>query len=468
MKNIEINFDFLKIQNPWWNGDDMKYDPVIDEFENQVIKYYSPEISKIKLNQDGIYGFFGARGMGKTTMLKLFIRELLTVKKIKRENVFYYSCHNIISFEQLNEFIKFFIRSRSEVFKNKEKLFIILDEISLVKNWENGIKHLISAGLLKNVVLIFAGSVLAIKEKQFSKQVVNVLKFNLSFKETISLLNAELTKKEIDMKRYQEIAHSLEFYLDIYLLTGGLISALGSYRKLGFVKQRIYNDYLSWQQNDVARMGRDIHLCQQILEQVIINFDKPVGHKTIAKKTKAKTHLTAGEYLKILDNMLATKTIFQSDETGEPLRASQKKIYFSNPFFFWTFYCHIHGSLNSWKYSRENLHKLDFYGYLINILIFNHLNRLSGVYDNECKVLFYRDSQNKKIIDFVVKKKSDTVAILNCFNKNITDKDIEFIKKTKFKKKIIISNQIMNLGQEIKIIPLTYFLLNYEKILQIK
>lgn len=106
---MELNLELLTIQNPWWRGGSLKFDPVLLQYGKNKLKSWPPALTQLNFKSDGIYFLSGSRGAGKTTALKLMIKKLIEEDGIKPRQIFYYSCHNLDSAEQLNEMIKLFL-----------------------------------------------------------------------------------------------------------------------------------------------------------------------------------------------------------------------------------------------------------------------------------------------------------------------------------------------------------------------
>jgi len=310
---MEINIKYLSIQNPWWLGGTLKYDPILENYDQQDVKFRPKILDEIILDKNLIYILRGPRGCGKTIILKLIIQNLIERHAVNPKNILYYSCHNISSYEQLNEIIKVFL-SESKARDNKDRLYIFIDEITLVKNWEKGIEYLRRAGLFSNAELVLSGSMLSdykvssefLDHKSYRQLIVPTS----SFREFLESLNPDweqnFEKEKISVNQLTK----LDYYLDIYFLTGGFLGAIDSYKKHTAVKQYIYSNFIYWLIADVAKMGRDLVLFRQVLEKVIFNLGKPLGYKTITHKTKAKTHLTAEEYINILEKMFVLKVVY--------------------------------------------------------------------------------------------------------------------------------------------------------------
>jgi len=459
---MEINLELLAIQNPWWEGTSIKFDPVIEVYSHQSLSMRPEILDSINLNSDSINIWQGARGVGKTTAIKLLIKELIEKKKIDPKNIFYYSCHNIDTCEQLNELIKIFLTWRQD---KREKKFVFIDEITIIKNWEKGINYLVKADKFKNVSVFLVGS--SLSKDELAQKANNKIIASFNFFDFIKLINPSLAKK-ITKKNYLQHAKQLDYYLDIYNLVGGFISSLNSYKDKGAVDQKIYSNYLYWLIADLAKLGRDISLLRQILEQVLLNLGRPIGYKTIARRTKAKTHLTVGKYLDILESMFALKLVYQSSANGLATKSKAKKVYFRDPFLFWLFYSYIHGALNYWQFSRERLHREEIFSALVENVVFSHLIKDETLDNWSERVTYWRDNAKKIEINFLVKNGQKITPILLCYNKNITKADMRIFKQAGFDKGIIISKEKLELNKKIKTIPLIYFLLFYKEYLSEK
>jgi len=472
---MEVNLELLSIQNPWWRnspgplyqGGSLKFDPVIELYNRQTLKWRPAVLDKISLDKDELYCLYGSKGVGKTTLLKLTIKKLIEEDRVNPNNIFYYSCHNLDSYEQLNEMIKLFLNSKAELKARplgeaRDRRYIFIDEIAMIKHWQKGIEHLAKAGKLINAAVILSASSAGDAKAKFNGKIKNIVMNTLTFGEFGGLINPELFKN-LTPENYLERRDKLEYYLDIYLLTGGFISAINDYKENGAIRQNVYSNFLHWFLAYVARSNRDIILTRQIMEKLILNLGQPIGYKTLTHKTKAKTHLTAAEYLNVLESMFAVKTVYQS-AGGEPSSRKAKKIYFQDPFIFWLFYSYTHGSLNYYQLARERLHDDQVFAVLAENMVLSHL-----IKDAEAKITYWRDNIKKKEINFLVKRGKNITPILIRYNQEIKQADFNIFKQAsasrRIKKGIIISRERLENKNGIKIMPLTHFLLFYRELI---
>jgi len=75
---MEISFQLLQHQNPWWFREELILeDEKISDFEQETFQYIPPLLSSFPENTDAILTLRGPRQIGKSTTLKLLIRKLL-------------------------------------------------------------------------------------------------------------------------------------------------------------------------------------------------------------------------------------------------------------------------------------------------------------------------------------------------------------------------------------------------------
>jgi len=444
---MDLTWELLAIQNHWWKGANLKFDPVLRQYEKNKLKARPEILSQVDLKRDGVHFLTGSRGTGKTTALKLMIKKLIEEDGIKPRQIFYYSCHNLDSAEQLNEMIKLFLNQANR----RQRAYIFIDEITMIKDWQSGLNHLKKAGKFKKATAIFSGSFLE-KEIDGGINILNIA--SLAFAEFVGLINPVFLQK-IKRGDYPAWADKIEYYLDIYLLTGGQIGAINDYYFNGAVSQNVYSNTLYWLLANVARLGRDPALVRQIMEKIILNLGQSVGYKTLAHKTKARTHLTAAEYLDLLEKMFVIKTIYQSDG-GQPTSRKAKKVYFQDPFFFWLFYAYAPGSLNYWQLARERLFDRAVFSHLLENVIFSRLLK-----DGKNNLTYWRDNVKKQEIHFLARRGKKLMPILIRYDKEIKDGDFKIFKQAGLKRGIIISKDKLENKGDFKIMPLSYFLMFY-------
>ncbi len=87
-----------------------------------------------------IISLIGLRRTGKTTVLKQVIDHLIKSKKVKREYILFYSFDE--EQPKIEEIVtEYETKSGKELLDIKDKIYIFLDEIQKLKNWQNQVKY---------------------------------------------------------------------------------------------------------------------------------------------------------------------------------------------------------------------------------------------------------------------------------------------------------------------------------------
>ncbi len=152
-----MNMDLLEIrrQNPWWeNKSRINEDPKIKDYDIAKTKWI-PRLKKyIFFDKNVIYSIRGPRQVGKTTLIKIIIRELL--EKNNPTNIMYFSCDLIKDTVALHDLLHTYHAWIKTV--NQERIFIFLDEISSVKDWQKSIKLFIDTVGNNNITMVLTVS----------------------------------------------------------------------------------------------------------------------------------------------------------------------------------------------------------------------------------------------------------------------------------------------------------------------
>ncbi|MFH0836876.1 MAG: ATP-binding protein, partial [Candidatus Aenigmatarchaeota archaeon] len=389
----------LNIQNPWWmNKNSIENDEkIISALRGEKV-LYSFDIKKNTI-------LFGPRQVGKTTMLKLFIRELLH-KGVNPRNIFYFSCEPINKKEELVEVLSEYDNLSHSTKGDK---YIFLDEITFVKEWEIGIKYFVET--LKTGLLIATGSnasslksgterlpgrnidikfLLPLSFREFllrfgSDALVSVLK-----KHSVNSLDINiLYRKIIDIQPFsREIDHKLR----IFFHTGGYIKAIYEFLE-GNISESTYRTYVNWILGDLSKLDRRESIFQGIIRGVVSKHTSSFSLNSFSKEMEIHSHVTVSEYLELLQNLLLTNNLYQIDINKKmPLFRKDRKTYFLDPFMYSVFSGYVNGVYK--PYINEDK--------LIEIIVCESLKRMINRQDSD-KFLFFYKKNNET--DFVFKDK---------------------------------------------------------------
>jgi predicted AAA+ superfamily ATPase len=490
----------LSAENPWWKSkDEILSDIKIKEWNESKLKWDPRIRHKFDYSTDIIYSLRGPRQVGKTTLIKLQIRDFLQ-NTINPWNIMYYAFDLDNNPRDVLEIINSYL-TQSERWRDKTRCYLFLDEISSVKNWQKAIKKLSDMGKLKNCTVVATGSHtvdlrMATERlpgrKGITDDAYDKIMLPMKFSEYVSVLDAELAKfinenlrsSEIRKKIFNKLFHTeidpaleklipqldkLDRYLYEYLLTGGIPKAIDDYIKYGQINEYVYTTYLESILGDIQHLDIDARKFKKLVGNIIDDIGWPTSWNSLQKDTDIGSWSTVDRYMNLLSEMFIVIIYFQYDSKKKaPLYDKAKKLYFQDVFFFHT--------LNSWINSKKSFDLATEYvrseknqGHLIEGIIGNHLIRLAfflspkkQMFDFSNQIFYWRYSDEREV-DFIFKMNNVDIPIEVKYQKNITSRDIDglfnFKSQTGVKNALLISKKDLSIkNNEYVKIPASLFL----------
>ena len=152
-----VTIQKILASNPWWEEAALiEADDKLRELQLQQFPYQHPLLETFPQNQSGVMTLRGPRQIGKTTLVKQLVCKLLLKDKVNPENIFYYSCNTIGDYNELYELLSLYLEESN--YQTDKHLYIFLDEISFVKEWQRAIKEFVEGRLGKQVLFLLTGS----------------------------------------------------------------------------------------------------------------------------------------------------------------------------------------------------------------------------------------------------------------------------------------------------------------------
>ena len=425
-------------QNPWWRDPTaIRGDKDLVALDQAKIKWEPRLKHAFRWDEDLVYTLRGPRQVGKTTLVKQKIAELVSAGDPR--NVFYYTCNLVDSARELAEIVTEFLDS-AEGRKGRKHVFI--DEVSSVRDWQKAIKHLADTGKLVNTTMVLTGShtidIKAASERLPGRRgmtgdsldkILLPMKF-AEYAETVdgevkklcrrlSLLPADVRRKCVMKLADGEIpaeVDELHLYLgdltrlfEDYLITGGLARVVDEYSSRGGIREAVYKTYLDAVMGDLSRWNKREAYVRQVLSRVIATVGTPVGWNTLRQSTDIASHSTVAEYIDTIKDTFALIYLHRLDSArGVPAYQKEKKVYFPDPFFFHTFRAWTTGH-EPFADSLEFLKRESNLGVLSECVVADHLTRLAfslagqrQMFDYQ-NTLFYWKGRTGREVDFVMK-----------------------------------------------------------------
>jgi predicted AAA+ superfamily ATPase len=395
-------------------------------------------IDEIKTRQ--IISLTGMRRTGKSVLLKQIIDYLISVEKVKRENILFYSFDE--EQPKIDDVIKEYeSKTSKDILKENAKIYIFLDEIQKLENWQNQIKYYYDN--YSNIKFFVSGSSsLFIKKKTRESLAGRIYEFTLyplSFREFLIFR---------DKEEFIEKPSMFE-----NLLKGEFLS----YLKRQFIE--IINE-------NEERAGKYL----QILVEKIVYQDIP-------KVFPIENEDLLMKIIKIISSdpgmILDYKSL--SNELGI------SRVTLSNYFFYLEESFLIRKLYNFSKNNLTSEKKMKKF-YLSSTSLFTFLNNSveeSKLIENLIVVntgasFFWRTPQ-KYEVDIVLTKNNEVIPIEIKYKNNILPKEVKnlihFSKDFKIQKAIMITKDFSGVNNfklendkilEINFIPAWKFLLNYK------
>ena len=488
--------------NPWWaDPSAIEQDRNVEEWTKAKFKW-NPRLGEtIQWDTDVIYVLRGPRQVGKTTLTKLKIRELMR-KGTPPRAIFYWACDLIEKPERLVEITDAYLAFSRGV---KGRRYIFLDEISSVKDWQKGIKYLYDRGKLKGSTLLLTGShsidlrraaeslarrrgdVHMLKDKLPDK-ILLPMKF-CEYAETRSedirmlISGQDILKRERRHEVISQIANGKlpeeieEAFLHLkelnqlyneYLITGGIPRAINAYVSDSTITKDIYEGYVELLLRDIRKWGGNDALMRQIVRRVTDTMGSPVSLHNLQEETEISSHNTVTSYLDYLKDSFVLAAIYKLDQTnGSPIYRGEKKVYFEDPFIF--------HALRSWSIGAEPyegaldyLKREENLGKLTESVVANHLVRLLFGYSPSTQfdyatLLFFSQSKRKRELDFAAKQADRFLPIEVKYQGKIRNEDgfgiIDFQKGGNASNGLLLTKDSLESKRSYMEIPVSVFLL---------
>ena len=419
---------------------------VITDFIEKDLKNIRPRDINIPLNSQKIISLIGVRRGGKTYILYDLINKLRKI--IPRENIVYINFEDDRLFDIELKDLDDLLNGYFELYPDKkdEKIYLFLDEIQEVKDWEKFVRRVYDT---LDVQIFITGS----SSKLLSKEIATSLRgrtisfdiFPLSFKEYLDF-------KDIKINLYS--TKSLNFirhHFNNYLIEGGFIEVVLEEDET--LKRKILQDYLDLiiYRDLVERYGvKNLTLLKFMIKYLFSNPATLFSFNKFYNELKSNgfklSKDTIIEYYSYLEdaNTIFRVPIFRNN-IKEEIRNPIKSYIIDNGFY------SIYDSSISPNYSK-----------LFENLVFLHLRR-------EFKEIHY----------YKIKQETDFYANGNLINvsyeidsKKTVDRELKSLIESmeyfkKYKATLITSNQedtIKIENKKIEIVPLYKWLLEKQAI----
>ena len=302
-------------------------DPHLNALKKQKYIHEPFLIHQLPTDIPGVYTLVGGRQIGKTTLVKQWMHSLLQTG-IDSKSIFFLTGEIVGDHLSLIQIIKQYLDQPSLA----PLRYLIIDEVTYIKNWDQGIKYLADMGAFEDVIVILTGSdSTIIKEARMRfpgrrgvAEQVDFHLYPLSFYEFIQLKFKEAPSTIVLFEEFEN-----------FLQHGGFLTAINDYAANQKIIAATYRTYSDWIRGDVLKRGKNETFLKEILIAIIKTYGTQVTWNALADHTSISHHDTIREYIELLESMdvlFIQHALIEDKLLAAPKKA--KKIIFKDPFIY--------------------------------------------------------------------------------------------------------------------------------------
>lgn len=463
----------LILNNVWWQ--DKKINPEFllnkkrDEF-NTIIQ---------KLDEKRILSIIGPRRVGKSTLIYQAIDYLLNTLKIDKKRILFFSGDDPTLFFNENDKLSnvlevYFDEILKESFTNlKSKVYIFIDEIHFIKNWQNYLKIYFDRKYNVKFIITGSSSLHLFKDANESLlgRIENIYVLPLTFQQFLNFHRAYVAKKDdiiipkFDLDNPEESFTKLEQLYENKNLQLTINEILNEYVLVGGYPEYFENrDIDVWQKlllDDIITRGiykdiltmyniRSPEVLEKLLYYIAANNSQTFSYAGMTSNFNIDT-ITLISYVGYLKQAFLINVLENySTNVGKVIRANKKLSILDNG---------IQNSLLKKKTLSD-----DDIGHIIESMLAFDIRLLS---EKENYNEYYYRNTKKEEIDIIVDRKIDIIPIEVKYKNKIETEDTKTIKNfcDSYKDKIlgkvnygiIITKNILKKQDNIYFIPYSLF-----------
>ena len=453
----------IYLQNPWWRSvDKIDEDSSIMQFNRSSFKFFPAFLDVVDFKQKGIFTLRGPRQVGKTTSLKLMIKQLLDYGN-NPSDILYLTLDNINGKEELTETIKNWLLLRRKA--SSKKQFLFLDEISFIKDWQYSIKYLYDINLLNEAFVFLSGSS-AYDIKRSSERLpgrrgagIDLIQLPVSFREFIQTTYNEslkpyslseilhLSDSDIKLLNYEYARYIPDF--NIYRNAGGFPRVINAYLKENMINDSVLKVYEDFILGDIERFSKSRFTLTELIKKTPGIIGQRFSWHSINNHINAvSSSNTVESYFQILGMNFIAATLFFFDPSKREINPKkQKKIYPLDPII----------SRVIEKLSGKQIKE----GNDIESLVLENILRITRKTTEGLNLYYgpyYWYSAKGKEVDFLIEQDAGLFPLEVKYQNQINRSDYTTIKRN-FKEGFLLSKDTAFRDENVLILPVYLFLL---------
>lgn len=488
----------LRRQNPWWESRSaIEDDDKIAEWRSSQARRDPGLLRAIRCDAGpggaAVCALRGPRQVGKTTLMKLQIRDFLNQGK-RPWNIMYCSLDSAETPEDVAGSVDCYLKISAR--RRQGRSYVFLDEASSVRNWQKGIKCMADAGMLSGCTVVAACSRTARMEsssetpgRRGGAGVADRALLPAKFSEYASMYSPRIRKAmgggamSPDARRRAldglasgridgavEDAHAmydeLQFLLERYMLTGGTPKIVGQYAESGSVPDISYRAYLEGVAGQWEESGRDRASLKQISGAVIEAMGGRASWKALSDGSGLGGASSAKSCAELLAGMFVLSVVRRYDHREKiPMARRERKIYFTDPFF-------VH-AFNAWMRGGGFMESVEYRdggagGPVLEGVVASHLARWSfdmsrqqQIFDPRERVFYWVDDKGREV-DFVCASGRTQIPVEVKYRNRLRLTELapltRFLDAAGAETGVVLSKNVLDAKRDYVIVPACVFL----------
>ena len=315
------------------------HDPQLRRLARQVHVHTSALLARLPRKTPGIYTLSGGRQVGKTTLLKQWMSRMME-NGVAPERIIFFSGELIDDHHSLLRLLQ---EQLAEMPAGKT-CYVLLDEVTYIKEWDKAVKYAADAGLLEQTVLVITGSDLAlIREartrfpgRRWDVAQADFHLYPLSFRDAVGLKRGQDEAERWQRGKLGKTSmDSLFAEFDQYLLHDGYLTAMNDIAQKGRVFSSTLTTYSDWIRGDMLKWGKQERYLREFLTGVIKRYGSHYSWNALARDLSIDHPKTVADYAALLESMdaLFIQQALQEDKLA-PAPKKARKVMFTDPFIF--------------------------------------------------------------------------------------------------------------------------------------
>ena len=311
------------------------WDPQLRAVGRLPLVHRSALLAHLPCAQPGIYSLTGGRQVGKTTVLKQWMADLLR-DGTPPGDILYLAGELIDDHQTLVRLLGEWLAAPAARVR-----YVLLDAVTCIRAWDRGVKFLADTGALEAVVLLLTGSDtvllrdlrIQLPGRRGAAGAHDFHLYPLTLWETAALKGVvDASPAEAD-KLPPATVDALFAEFDQYLGHGGYLRAINDLAADATIAPATCAVYADWIRGDVLKRGKRESTLREVLAALVARLGSQVTWNGLARELSVEHPATVQDYVELLarmDAVLIQPALREDKLAAAPKKA--RKVGFLDPF----------------------------------------------------------------------------------------------------------------------------------------